>query len=122
MLDFFLCLICGLEDSKKYLSTEAYMCPNCYTMAVYYVKLRTKFSFFCIPLFPVTKGKVLYLCERCNWASYTGPPQLVARPQPPPGYEVATAVGMVTTQCPSCSQGIQGTGFRYCPHCGHDLK
>ncbi|KAJ1971000.1 hypothetical protein H4R35_005530 [Dimargaris xerosporica] len=84
-MDFFLCLICGLDPSKKYLSNEAYMCPNCYTPAVHHVKLSTKFSLFCIPLFPIKKGKRYYLCDRCNWASSEGPPQFVQRPPPPPG-------------------------------------
>ncbi|KAJ1978188.1 hypothetical protein H4R34_003295 [Dimargaris verticillata] len=75
----------GLDRSKKYLSNEAYMCPNCYTPAVHHVKLSTKFSLFCIPLFPISKGKRYYLCDRCNWASSEGPPQFVQRPPPPPG-------------------------------------
>ncbi|KAJ1924629.1 hypothetical protein IWQ60_005076 [Tieghemiomyces parasiticus] len=112
------------------------MCPNCYTMAVYHVKLRTKFTFFCIPLFPITKGKSLYLCERCHWASEQGPPQMVPLPQPPPGYAVtdgsaplpppppppAEALSKGSMGCPQCYQPLPGSNFQFCPHCGMNLR
>jgi hypothetical protein len=73
-----------------------YVCGVCQSSSYYRNDTRCSFCF--IPLCRVSKGEAYLACNFCKTSMGTG----------------------VTKRCTACDLSV-GTGFRYCPECGHSL-
>ena len=88
-----------VEDAKR-------LCPVCGLAQARLKRIDHYLSLFFIPLFPVKRGDVVLICERCG---------AVSSPDQPIGRHPLAGGGR--DRCSQCGASVEAS-FRYCPHCG----
>ncbi|KAJ2235591.1 hypothetical protein IWW45_002467 [Coemansia sp. RSA 485] len=68
MCDFiFIPIFCGTWDQVRSLGPELIICPRCHNNAIQTIKRRTWMTLYCVPIFPISRKRILYHCDICRW-------------------------------------------------------
>ncbi|KAJ1644877.1 hypothetical protein LPJ64_003500 [Coemansia asiatica] len=43
------------------------ICPRCHNNAIQTIKRRTWMTLYCVPVFPISRKRILYHCDICRW-------------------------------------------------------
>ncbi|KAK9761345.1 hypothetical protein K7432_013821 [Basidiobolus ranarum] len=104
----------GINPKRHLLNQLHKPCPACLSQdTVNIVRIENKLSLFFIPLFPVSRGKPMYLCERCGWTSHD-----MSRD---PTHNVPRFPDRHAIHCRNCGLFVESRGYQFCPYCGGHL-
>lgn len=102
----------GISPRIKRLDHLSLTCPRCGLNTLHRVRVDHYLNLFFIPVFPVKKGRPVFLCENCGlelleeasgpaWSRSPGP--------------------QAEGTCPGCGRMTQAD-FKFCPYCGRSLN
>ncbi|KAJ1673253.1 hypothetical protein EV182_005602, partial [Spiromyces aspiralis] len=66
-IPIFAILICGTTERIKPLQSVNFLCPRCHNLSVVKAKYHSFFTFYWIPIIPLGRRKLIYLCNICGW-------------------------------------------------------
>jgi uncharacterized CHY-type Zn-finger protein len=97
----------GIQPRTVTVDDTPRLCPGCGLAQARLKRTDHYFSLFFIPLFPVKRGSVLLMCDRCE--GVFDPHQTL----PPERRRTASR----PNACGRCGRGLD-PAFSYCPYCG----
>jgi RNA polymerase subunit RPABC4/transcription elongation factor Spt4 len=101
-------LIGGVQPKTVTVDETRRLCPACGLAQARLKRIDHYLSLFFIPLFPVKRGPVMLVCNRCEGVFDPNQPMLPS--------ERRSTVSQPHA-CPSCGRALEPS-FSYCPHCG----
>ncbi|KAJ2755458.1 hypothetical protein H4S06_003419 [Coemansia sp. BCRC 34490] len=68
MCDFiFIPIFCGTWNHVRSLGLELMPCPRCHNTTIRSIRRRTWATLYCVPIFPISRRRMLYRCDICRW-------------------------------------------------------
>jgi RNA polymerase subunit RPABC4/transcription elongation factor Spt4 len=98
----------GIQPRTVTVDDTPRLCPACGLAQARRKRIDHYFSLFFIPLFPVKRGPVMLVCDRCQGVFDSNQPMLPSERR---------TNGSQPRVCRHCGQAL-APAFSYCPSCG----